>query len=281
MHELRARLQGRGPKLIVDKPANRVAGADSAFGVDLIRRSESRLNDNRSEGRQRLEEEEILVESEGRSVPLKLINLSEGGAMLEGEFQLTLFSHVFLLLPGNQRVACVVRWLKDNRAGVEFEAGTSVQQSDEDHGELVRSVIARSFPGFDLSQLRPWASRSGLPERAPRAPLTWMAMLLHDYRSSQVRIRNISATGALVECTDDFRPGAEVVLDLGRAGSMDSVVVWSFGDQIGLRFDEPFDLTLLKQSMPRVAAGAEGEFVDFDQLTETELQSFLEGFLKY
>lgn len=280
MHELRARLQGRGPKLIVDKPASRQS-AEKTLGVEMIRRLESRLSDNRSEGRQRLEAEEVLLESDGRSIPLKLINLSQGGAMLEGELQLTLFSDVVLLLPGDHRLKCVVRWLKQERAGVEFESGTGVQMNDPEHRELVRSVIAKTFPDFDLAQLQTSARQAGAPDRSPRETLTWMASLLHDQQSTPVRLRNISASGALVELRHHIPQDAAVVLDLGHAGSIDSVVVWGFGDQIGLRFESPFDLKLLGQAMPQVTAGQEGEFVNLDQLSQEDLQTMLAGFLKH
>jgi hypothetical protein len=280
MHELRARLQGRGPKLIADKPAAR-HGAEMALAVDMIRRAESRLNDNRSEGRQRLEAEEILLETDCGIIPLKLINLSQGGAMLEGDFQLTLFSHVVLLLPGNHRLQCVVRWLKKDRAGVEFETGTGVQLDAPDRRELVRSLIAKTFPDFDLAQLQSPARQVGAPDRAPREALTWIASLLHDHESTPVRLRNISSSGALVELRRHIPQNSDVVLDLGQAGCIHSVVVWAFGDQIGLRFDSPFDLRLLVQAMPKASTGPEGESVDLDQLSQAELQSFLEGYLKH
>ena len=278
MHELRARLQGLGPKLIVDKASAR-RGSEDALSVQMIRRSEVRRSDNRTEGRQRLEHEQVLVELEGRSVPLSLINLSPGGAMLEGNFQFNLFSKVILVLPGDHRVGCVVRWMKGDRVGLEFGAGTNVQLSDEEHRELVRSVIAKTFPGFDLAQLE--TKREQAPhDRAPRQTLTWTATLIHGVRSTPVRLRNVSSTGALIETGLELSPGAEVALDLGPAGVIDSEVVWAFCDQAGLRFSRAFNLQLLGLATPQVVTG-EDEAVDLDQLSNDELQSFLEGYMKY
>ena len=280
MQELRARLQRRGPKLIAEKKVA-CRTAEDALGVEMIRRSEVRRNDDRAEGRQRLEGELIGVEFEGRSIPLTLINLSRGGAMLEGDIQLGLFSEVVLVLPGEHRVRCIVRWLKGDRMGLEFEDGTHLQLSRVERGDLVRGVIAKTFPGFDLTQLETPRQQPSPPDRAPRRVLSWAATLIYGFRSTPVRLRNISSSGALIEAETQMPQGTEVVLDLGAAGMIDSTIVWSFCDQLGLRFATPFNLAAMGRAMPQVAAAGEGGSVDLDQLPREELLRVLDGFMKH
>jgi hypothetical protein len=75
-----------------------------------------------------------------------------------------------------------------------------------------------------------------------RSPLLRMGTLHYDYESTPVRLRNISSHGATIETSAALVPGAEPLLDLGDAGSVFATVVWTIGDQAGLRFHQPLDL---------------------------------------
>ncbi len=72
-------------------------------------------------------------------------------------------------------------------------------------------------------------------------------------------------------------------------------VTWGVGDEVGLKFHEPFDLNQLAKSKPEVITSnwQRPEFVkepsawdspqpeDWDRMSLEELQESLEGFLKY
>jgi hypothetical protein len=68
-----------------------------------------------------------------------------------------------------------------------------------------------------------------------------------------VRLRNISETGAMIECNAPLHVGAEPLLELGEGLQLFASVAWVVGDSAGLRFHQPFDLTLLARSKPDVA----------------------------
>jgi hypothetical protein len=117
-------------------------------------------------------------------------------------------------------------------------------------------------------------------------------MLYHDYQSSEVRVRNISSTGAMIETAAQVRVGAEPLLELTDAASVSATVEWAVGDQVGLRFHSPFDMSLLIDSRPGVAEtnwkppayldpDAQDERDRWGRLTLYELRDELEGFLKH
>ena len=52
---------------------------------------------------------------------VELINLSGGGAMISGELNLMLWDHVELRARrAMDEIECAVRWIKDDRIGLEF-----------------------------------------------------------------------------------------------------------------------------------------------------------------
>jgi diguanylate cyclase (GGDEF)-like protein len=68
-----------------------------------------------------------------------------------------------------------------------------------------------------------------------------------------VRLRNISAGGAMIECDRPIAAESRVTLDLDEAGRLPAEVRWSDRGQIGLRFDEPFELRRLARPKPGLA----------------------------
>jgi hypothetical protein len=81
--------------------------------------------------------------------------------------------------------------------------------------------------------------------REPRHRLMRRAVTCVGGTTLEVRLRNISSTGALVECEIPVTPGDELVIDIVGVGPMQGSVRWSQARLFGLRFTEPFDLTRL------------------------------------
>ena len=57
-----------------------------------------------------------------------------------------------------------------------------------------------------------------------------------------VRLRNISTDGAMLETEHQFDIGAEILLDLEEAGTAFAKVRWANGGQVGIKFDQKFNL---------------------------------------
>jgi len=280
------------PSPVVEAKKSKGSKADTLHSIPVTR-EEHRRGNTRGEDRHRLPQERVRATHDGRDYDLQLINLSGGGAMVTGAFEPMLWDRVELHLGENGMIECAVRWIKGDRIGLEFAHETRLDCSADAQAQVLREVITRSFPDLEFDRGSDTAEEHGGEEQRSdrRHPLIWSGMIQHDYQRSPVRLRNISETGAMVDCTASLRVGGDTMLDLGEAGEIFATVSWVVGDSAGLRFHEPFDLDRLARSRPDVAPGrgdratypgpgaAAGSPWD-DRMSLTELKDELEGFLK-
>ncbi|WP_309662515.1 PilZ domain-containing protein [Sphingomonas sp.] len=267
-----------------------------------IARAESRLQDSRDADRHRLIEEAVRVTHGSRSLDAQLVNLSGGGAMISAEITPKLWDRVDLHLGENGTVECAVRWIRDGRIGLEFAHETHIECSLTERIAVLNSVLARNFPDLVLEpppapQPAGDGSKSESDHRRtdPRHPLIWSGLIHYNHASTSVRLRNISTTGALIDCSMPLPVGAALLLDLGNEVTIFGKVAWAMGDQAGLTFDLLFDLGRLAHAKPEVAPirwqppaylsdGIEtGSAWDdkWGRLSLNELQNSLEGYLKH
>lgn len=252
------------------KPRGAQPGVDAVATAGLdglaIPRDASRLADHRDGDRHRLlRDEEATASWNGRDFRVAVVNLSGGGAMIDVPFSPRLWDRVDLAFGGCGSLECAVRWVKNGRIGLEFAHETRIDAEPEVRSALLREVLRRSFPDAEVEISSPPsrppealsapASKPAEPveRREQRHPLIWTGQVHFNHDSTAVRLRNISAVGALVETSEPFPVGADMLLDLGEAGSVFCTVAWTHGDQSGLRFHEPFNLALLARSKPEVA----------------------------
>ncbi|GLR46391.1 EAL domain-containing protein [Sphingomonas astaxanthinifaciens] len=78
--------------------------------------------------------------------------------------------------------------------------------------------------------------------REPRQRLMRRALVALEGQVTEVRLRNISAMGALVECSSPVAPGRSLTIDIVGVGPVSGTVRWSSRNHFGVRFDEQFDL---------------------------------------
>ena len=307
MNEFRSRVFGgknepSGPLLPGKAPSG--ANAESGLQTIIVSRSESRTSDTRYGDRHPLPDESVTITHGGKKREVRLVNLSGGGAMISRNFEPMLWDRVDLHLV-DRKLECVVQWIKDDRIGLEFAQETLLDCPAAERDAILREVIARSFPEVAALELEPEAPPAvdevpAADEAAEdhqrsesRHPLIWSAVIHFNYDSTPARLRNISSQGALIECPESVPEGAELLLDLGDAGSLFATVSWTVGDQIGLHFKQPFDMQLLARSRPEVAsekweaptylgtAVSRSPLEDpWRRLSVSELSSQLDGFLK-
>jgi hypothetical protein len=273
------------------------AKSDSLDSV-LVPREESRTTNSRGDGRHRLLDQNVRLDHEGRSYEVELINVSGGGAMVSGDFAAKLWDSVELHLGENGTIECAVRWIRGKRVGLEFAHETRIDCAADKQAAVLRDVVRRSFPEveFELSDEPAPESHDGPDGRRERRhPLVWSGLLHHDYQSTPVRIRNISASGAMIECGAPLRVGSEPLLELSEALSVSATVTWVVGDQVGMRFHTPFDLHELARSRPEVAGSnwVPPSYLDtsvssdsawnkeWDRMSLGELRQHLEGYMKH
>lgn len=295
---IRAKIYGdwvEEPLLKAKKPKG--AKADELDSIAVSRESRQR-SDSRGEDRHRLISERARVTHDGAEHQVELINLSGGGAMIAGNFRPLMWDRLDLHLGEHGDIECAVRWIRDGRIGLEFAHETRLDWSVDEVATVLRDVIARSFPDLEFNESEGEPEEPSASEdehrRAARHPLIWTGLLHHDYQSTPVRVRNISATGAMIETAATVRVGTQPLLELTDAASLSVTVEWAVGDQVGVSFHSPFDLSLLVESPPSVAASkwtpphylerTRGETEKSDhwgRLTIYELRQELEGFLKH
>jgi hypothetical protein len=297
---IRAKVYGGGGGASPDDEIVQAKKPKGAKTVSLdsvaVPRETARSTNSRYEDRHRLLDEYVQLTHGGVTRDVQLINLSGGGAMISGDFDLPLWDNAELHLGEEGTIECVVRWIRGNRFGLEFAHETRIDCSASQQAAVLREVVRRTFPDveFEIGEETPQPENDGPEGRAEsRHPLVWSGVLHHDYQSSPVRLRNISATGVMIECSAPLRVGSEPLLELSEALSVSATVAWVTGDQAGLRFHTPFDLQDLANTRPELAeahwepptylvtgASDESPWSDhWKRLSLGELKQQLDGFL--
>jgi hypothetical protein len=288
--------------------AKRKKGADAGAGLTsvAIPREETRMSDSREGDRHRLNGEQVTVKHGRKNHKVELVNLSGGGAMVAGDLTPNLWDRVELKLGEGATFECVVRWIKGGRVGLEFAHETRIECDPAERAQLLQQVIARSFeteisvetPEAPEAKAEPAAAEGqGAEGRGEfRHHLIWSGQIHYDFDSTPVRLRNISKTGALIECETPLPVGAEPLLDLGDAGSIFARVSWACGDQVGLEFQTEFDLSDLVKARPELVSAnwqapnylnqgprpnQPGWQDPWQRLSVRQLSEELEGFLKH
>lgn len=291
-------------------PAKKPSGASEAAGLGSISvpRETVRTADHRDDDRHRLQAEQAVIKVGRKAHDVELINLSGGGAMIRTNVALGMWQKLFLVLGACDPVEAAVRWIRGDRIGLEFAHETRIGGDEDKRNAMLLDVLKRSFPeAGNVTGAKPAApvkaavagpakDESGGAQRRSdlRHPLIWWGEVHFSHQSTRVRLRNISESGALVDSDIAFPADAEVLLDLGGAGQHFATVTWSRGDQVGLRFANPFDIALLAKVKPDVAthkwarpaylkSGRESQAdwaSGWNSSSLPDLRSDLEGFLK-
>lgn len=261
-------LSGKGlhPKNpVVRGKQGRGASQDDLTSVE-VPRSEQRTHNHRDDDRHRLDQERALARFDGTEHEIDLINLSGGGAMIRCDFRPRLWERVDLIFAEGAEIECAVRWIREDRVGLEFAHETRIDCDPEARDALLLEVIHRSFPDVALTP-RDGQLPADQPEEKDeeddavansrrterRHPLVWTGEIYFSHSNERVRLRNISAHGALIESPVQYPVGVELLLDLGNAGQHFATVSWACGDKVGLKFNNMFDLKLLGSVKPEVA----------------------------
>lgn len=304
----KAILTGKGLKgdPVVQQKSKRGAAEDDLSSVE-VPREELRSQNHREDDRHRLDQETITVRFDCKKHQADLVNLSGGGAMIRVDFKPRLWERIDLIFAEGSEIECAVRWLRDDRVGLEFAHETRIDCDPELRDKLLLDVLRRSFMDeVTISTSKPDKAQSAAPNSTKdddvansrrterRHPLVWVGQIFYNHDSEKVRLRNISENGALVESPISYPLGAEVYLDLDEAGQHFATVNWSFGDKVGLQFKDKFDLKVLGKTKPLVTPaamirpGPSTASVDQDnpwaegwnRSSIDELRDDLEGFLK-
>jgi len=285
-----------GGPLVSEKRGHDTDG-DNLASV-AVPRDAARTADHRDDDRHRLVQKTASVRFQRKTHLVDLINLSGGGAMIGSDIKPRLWDRVDLILGEGGAIECAVRWIRGDRIGLEFAHETRIDCAPEQRDAVLLEVIRRSFPEICLAETSPPLEKESNEaddsrRAAHRHPLIWNGQILWQHDSHNVRLRNISASGALIDTAIDFPSGAELLLDLGEGRQLFANVGWSRTGQAGLVFRNPFDLSKLAGVRPQIAAGppqprthaaiethASPWAEEWQRSSLEELRSELEGFMK-
>jgi hypothetical protein len=236
MHDFRSSiLSGAAERPSTPVAPKKAKPAASLGGLTAIavKRQETRITNQRCEDRLRDIVEETVMVFRRKKVPVRVVNVSSRGAMIQSDVEARIGEKIDLLFTEKNKTKCVVRWMREGRIGVEFLNETIFWDSAQTKGPVFR------YEGDGKQGLRE------VTDREPRQTLLKSGTLYWSGISIPVRLRNISAGGAQLEAPKEFKPGVEVELDLGDAGFQYAEVRWAKDGQIGLRFAAEFDLDSL------------------------------------
>jgi hypothetical protein len=293
-------LRGEKQPLLADK--NRRHMSEDSLDAHMVSRAETRASNHRHKDRHRLNDETATVVRGDREETVELVNLSAGGAMIRGLSGLKLWDIVELKLGNGFSIDAAVRWIKGDRVGMEFAHETRIECDPVAHAALLLEVIRRSFDdqvvGLVPAEI---VSAVEVPKGGPndrnekRHPLIWVGEIHYAHDSHPARLRNVSEGGALVDVSTDYPLGSEIMLDLREAGQFFATIVWAGGDQVGLKFQEPFDIGCLANAKPQIAptswsaptflkdstTGEDSPWNEnWSRSSLSEMRDDLEGFLK-
>ena len=123
--------------------------------------------------------------------------------------------------------------------------------------QLIRSLGVNQVQGYifgrpaDAASARDMISKQTVEAdgfacvREPRQSLMRRAITAIDGDRVEIRLRNISAMGALVECDLPVSPGTQLTLDIVGVGPVVGTVRWAQASRFGMQFEEVFDLKRL------------------------------------
>jgi diguanylate cyclase (GGDEF)-like protein len=87
--------------------------------------------------------------------------------------------------------------------------------------------------------------------REPRHRLMRRALTAINGQTVEVRLRNISSSGALVDCPLPVAPGAELSINIIGVGPVRGLVRWASSGKFGVQFEGQFDLARLAPKKER------------------------------
>jgi len=257
MHEIRAQIAtGTKPELVVAKARSKDGRTTGLAGISIARQ-EARQHNQRREERLLNLADVATVTFRRKRYDVRVVNVSRHGVMISADIAPRVGERMEIRFEDCNRTACFVRWIKGSRIGLEFTTET-VLIAPADIRELI-------VGGRRSGEQPPRLEIKG--ERPPRQNLYLSGLLHCGNGSPAVKVRNISANGAMVDCGENLLVSSPVVLELagGGAVAVEGRVRWCQSGQIGLLFDRPFDMRLMAGPVQTAASGR--TYVKPDYLT--------------
>jgi hypothetical protein len=244
MHELRSAVFERQRTALLATRAPKARAGASEDGPSLaalpIARTETRRCNQRREDRHLNLADRAELRFRRRPHEVAVVNVSSHGAMIEAALEPRIGERLQISFDGCNRTDCTVRWIRAGRIGLEFEQETQIIAP-----AAVRELIVAGRREGETERLEPTGTGT---QRPPRQSLFWKAVLHWDHGTLRVRVRNISAEGAMLEGEGELPVGAGVLLQLGEGPAISGAVRWARSGQLGIQFGSRFDMRRLARA---------------------------------
>lgn len=239
MHELRKLIENGGERSDIVVRKTRHGGQAKVGGLTAIAipRQEARRTNQRRDGRHSNLVNSATITFRRKRLEVEVLNVSAHGVMIRTDIEPRVGERLDIQFPDCNRTICFVRWRKGDQVGIEFISET-ILIAPPGAGDLVAGGRRKGEepPRVELKADRP-----------DRHKMMLRGVLHVGIESVDVRLRNISEKGAMLDCAEDFLIGTPVVLELSGGGALavQGCIRWCQSGQIGVLFDQPFDMQLL------------------------------------
>lgn len=212
----------------------------------VIPRETTRKTNHRNEDRYPVVDEYANAAWRDETSRVRVVNFSSNGLQIECTRPALIGEMLAVSLGDCEPAGCAVRWIRGHRIGLEFVDETQILSDAGVVGYVIESIKTVLTASGERIDRRVGVERRG---QAMRHGMIWFGCLQFDGQTCPVRLRNISRTGALVHMDSMIRVkrGKSLALDLGSAGTVAAEVIWAAGDELGLRFAQDFDVSLLSE----------------------------------
>ena len=235
--------EGRAERIILKKRRKQDPAATGLAAV-AIARTGSRAAHLRSDDRNALREKPVQAVYRGEHCEVSLLDMSANGIMIAGAMPAGRGDEITLTIGDAPPIAAFIRWMRDERIGLELCGHTEIAAAPETCEALLSAVLPTPLADKpDQAEKSTWA----IPRRESGRPeLVWIGKLSCEGRSVTARLRTISESGAVVSLAAPLgvTDGAKVVLKLPCA-RVTCKVDWCAAQELHLRFDKPFDISAL------------------------------------
>lgn len=230
--------------VIIQKKRRKQARNARTLGEVAIARNGPRAVHQRNEDRHVLRGTKAMADLGGDLREVSILNLSSNGVMIACEDTLEIGQEVYLTIEDCAPITTAVRWLRGGKVGLEFMAETVIIAEAGVQDYIVKTIRREAEASGAASRLT-----IGTEQRnaAQRHSLVFVGKAKWAGRQVTARLRNISSSGAMIALTEpsDLAVGDALTLSLVSAGEIAARIRWVAGQQFGLQFEAPFDVSLL------------------------------------
>ena len=230
--------------VIIQKKRRKQDPSAKGLGAVAISRLGARSVHQRNEDRHVLEGSRAIAIIAEQEHEVELLNLSSNGVMIGHEGELEIGQLVRIAIAECAPITTAVRWVQKKRVGLEFAAETVIIAEAGVQDYIIKTIAREKAEAYYIPDFKVGAEQRGVEKRHP---LLWVGKLRAREHEWTARLRNISATGAMVSLSapSDLAENSHVDLTLDGMTGFVARVRWRIGQQIGLEFFDRFDVASL------------------------------------